>query len=210
MLGEFFVSIPHRQARNKSSSLLILLRREGFQFLIGRLATVQALLLKAQVEKFQFLIGRLATIFFSFSHPLFDIRFNSSQVGSQQRKGVISEKEYQEFQFLIGRLATTQDQLGRSLRMQFQFLIGRLATSKKAGFFISIFVCFNSSQVGSQLKPPIPKLLQNQVSIPHRQARNAISLYCCFAEIAVSIPHRQARNPFLYNKIKHTDLSKSR
>jgi len=57
------VSIPHRQAKNRTS-LRSHLAQLLFQFLIGRLKTFSCLPAFAYIYEFQFLIGRLKTCAF--------------------------------------------------------------------------------------------------------------------------------------------------
>jgi len=80
--GTSLVSIPHRKTSNLTS-LELIPRELGFQFLIGRLVTVMVCKRFSKTSEFQFLIGRLVTM--PASYATFCAR---------------------EFQFLIGRLVT--------------------------------------------------------------------------------------------------------
>ena len=105
-------------------------------------------------EWFQFLIGRLATVICASMIIL-----------------------YITFQFLIGRLATCHAVLLYQLQMEqrFQFLIGRLATKWQREENKLKKSCFNSLQVGSQRgKSTRKEVGLTLVSIPYRQARNAV------------------------------------
>jgi len=55
------VSIPHRQAKNGGVSNERNSIKNTFQFLIGRLKTVQHITTSPGINPFQFLIGRLKT-----------------------------------------------------------------------------------------------------------------------------------------------------
>ena len=81
--------------------------REEFQFLIGRLKTINGFDKEDQLRLFQFLIGRLKTSPHTFGLALdFDL-----------------------FQFLIGRLKTIENFIFAVCSVSFQFLIGRLKTN---------------------------------------------------------------------------------
>ncbi len=99
------VSIPHRQATNRTLAPFPGSECQKFQFLIGRLQTIET----ARHPRAQFVVSiphRQAT-------NLLDVRgfgmvlcFNSSQVGYKLPSHADCAQKQLEFQFLIGRLQT--------------------------------------------------------------------------------------------------------
>ena len=100
-----------------------------FQFLIGRLKTINELIRIVPFMSFQFLIGRLKTI--SNAH---DIRLlEKVSIPYRQAKNAscrVTAFVLLLFQFLIGRLKTGWLHCTPFLAIKFQFLIGRLKTAQ--------------------------------------------------------------------------------
>ena len=234
------VSIPHRQARNQFVQPALPLDVESFNSSqVGSQLHRYGLSLKIE-KAFQFLIGRLATYCYTLwflilrkvsiphrqarNSPLLqnyfqsNLRFNSSQVGSQQNFL---------YQFYLCPLCFNSSQVGSQLStLTPSCLAKRSFNSSQVGSqpgtkvqVQKILYRFNSSQVGSQLyrffrffivdslfQFLIGRLATHRYGLPLKIEKAfqfligrlaTLSLLCqLYFPEQVSIPHRQARNVY--------------
>ena len=154
---------------------------------------------------------------------MLDMRFNSSQVGSQlllllflchpfsvsiphrQARNTLQEKEQQ-----LSGIGFNSSQVGSqpisfiadfTYSNLFQFLIGRLATTVGTGTLTILPNSFNSSQVGSQRGQTYQKY-DSYSSFNSSQVGSQLNELIEKSDTSfVSIPHRQARNLSFLNSL---------